>query len=120
MSTLTRLAAFTVTFIFLSLLAACGLSRPEVWMHTPIPKETLYAYDGTKPIFNEKEAVLATHSLLLTSRSKPISTPRLIFVEYITTREAAKRLQLSQSKDLSNWQDSEGNVWLVILEGTWE
>ncbi len=85
----------------------------DEWLRTPIPEETLQVYKDNIPIENEIQAVIAARAKLLTSRIQPHNDPRVVSVEFISSKDAIIRMQAKESGQFY----SDEKVWLINFEG---
>ena len=85
---------------------------------TPIPQETLQAYEFDTPVRNKMDAVIAARLSLSTTRLNFTETPKVISVEEMKLSDARRR---AAQPGINTYEDRPGDtmVWLVIFEGEW-
>jgi hypothetical protein len=82
---------------------------------TPIPEETLWAYENGETIDSKLEAVILALRDLYTTRIHFAGPPRAIFVEKTSYGDAMQRVEKSAEQNLVDKQ-----VWLVVFQGEYQ
>ena len=107
------------------LLVSCSLSSQnrateDLTYLTPIPLETLQAYQAGTAITNKLQAVIAAQiGLYAPPHFKPLGTPQVVLAEELSLQDARKRVEQPGS---TTYEDRPGDtkVWLVVFESDWQ
>ena len=86
---------------------------------TPVPEETLQAYELNQPVGNQLEAVMAAHYALQTTRIEPVETPQVIYAEKMTLQAALDRIDPEGKESNVAHHSSALEAWLVVYKGKW-
>ena len=88
---------------------------------TPIPPETLQAYQFSLPIDDKMETVIAARrSLDTTIYMFYTEQPTVVSVEEMRLEDALKRVAQPGVTNTSEERPGDMKVWLVIFEGKWQ
>jgi hypothetical protein len=82
---------------------------------TPIPEETVWAYEHQGSIEGKMEAVIIAQRELYTTRLDFTGLPRAIYVEEMSYRGAMQMVGDSAEENLGDKR-----VWLVVFEGEYQ
>ena len=87
---------------------------------TPIPRETLQAYQWDTPVGNKMDAVILARLSLDTTRLSFTEEPKVVLAEKMRLEDARKHIV--QPGVINTYEDTSGDakVWLVIFEGEWQ
>ena len=87
---------------------------------TPIPKETLQAYQWDTPVRNKMDAVILARLSLDTTRLSYTEEPKVVLAEEMRCEDALKRV--AQPGVIKTYEERSGDakVWLVLFEGDWQ
>ena len=120
-------AASTVPMVIATILltgcstfAGQGAATEDTAYMTPIPKETLQAYQWDTPVRNKMDAVILARLSLDTTRLSYTETPKVLSVEEMSLEDARKRV--AQPGVFKTYEEGSGDakVWLVLFEGDWQ
>ena len=104
-----------------STFAGQGTATDDTAYLTPIPKETLQAYQFDTPIRNKMDAVIAARrSLDMTIYMFYTEEPTVVSVEEMRLEDALKRVAQPGVTNTSEERSEDMKVWLVIFEGEWQ
>lgn len=109
---------FFPAILFLSGCTSLPLDDSHVYL-TPVPEETLQAYELNQPIDNRLAAVIAAHYALQTTRIEPVEKPYVIYAEKMTHQAALDRIDLEGNQSNVAHDLSGTIVWLVVYKGKW-
>jgi len=100
--------------------AGQGAATEDTAYLTPIPKETLQAYQWDTPVRNKMDAVIVARLSLDTTALNYTEEPKVVLVEAMRLEQTRK--YIVQPGVIEIYVDTPGNakVWLVIFEGDWE
>ena len=90
-----------------------GQSSFEEWLRTPIPEETLWAYNGKTPVESNKQAVIAVRHYLSGGHFYANGYPEVVSVDFINFEDAKTRMQL---KDGIHDIPPDQKVWFIVFE----
>ena len=121
-----KLASVVPIVIAAILLTGCstfagqGAATEDTAYMTPIPKETLQAYQWDTPVRNKMDAVILARLSLDTTRLSYMETPKVLSVEEMSLADARKRV--AQPGVFKTYEEGSGDakVWLVLFEGDWQ
>ena len=101
-------------------LAGQGAEIEDTAYLTPIPRETLQAYQFGSPVRNKMDAVILARLSLDTTRLSFTEEPKVVLAEKMRLEDARKHIV--QPGVINTYEDTSGDakVWLVIFEGDWE
>jgi len=97
-----------------------GAETEDTAYLTPIPRETLQAYQWDTPIRNKMDAVIVARLSLDTTRLSYTEGPKVVLAEEMRLEDA--RRHIVQPGVINTSEDTAGDmkVWLVIFEGEWQ
>src|SRR3990172_5958055 len=98
-----------------------GAATEDTAYLTPIPKETLQAYQFGPPVRNKMEAVIAARrSLDNDIYMYYTEQPAVLSVEEMRLADALKRVTQAGVINTSEERLGDKQVWLVLFEGEWQ
>ena len=87
---------------------------------TPIPKETLQAYQWDTPVRNKMDAVILARLSLDTTALSYTEEPKVVLAEAMRLEEARKYIVQPGIIKTYEERSEVAKVWLVIFEGDWQ
>ena len=87
---------------------------------TPIPRETLQAYQWDTPVRNKMDAVIHARLSLDTTRLSYAEEPKVVLAEEMRLEDARKHIVQPAVINTDEDQPGDMKVWLVIFEGEWQ
>jgi hypothetical protein len=105
-----------------STFAKQGTATEDTAYLTPIPRETLDAYQWDTPVRNKMDAVIAARLSLDTTRLEYTEEPKVVLAEEMRFDDARRRVAQPGFLNVINTEEIPGdaNVWLVLFEGDWQ
>src|SRR3989304_3760938 len=87
---------------------------------TPIPKETLQAYQWDTAVKNKIDAVILARLSLDTTRLSYTAEPKVVLAEEMRFEDVRRRV--SQRGVITTFEERSGEakVWLGLFEGGWQ
>ena len=113
-----------ITIVLLMLAAAYAYSTyfrfpiDETAYLTPIPWETVGAYENIYPIDSRFDAVIAARRRISSSRRQSEGIPKVIFAERLNYAEAKGKILPPNASDRDH-DVKDSRVWFVVFEGRW-
>ena len=116
---------FALTLVLLlgcSTLAGQDSATEDTAYLTPVPRETLQAYQFDTPIRNKMEAVIAARLSLDTTRLEYTEELKVVLAEEMSFEDASRRVAQPGFLHVINTEEIPGDtkVWLVLFEGDWQ
>jgi len=110
----------TILLMGCSTFAGQGVATEDNAYLTPIPKETLQAYQFDTPVRNKMDAVIVARLSLDTTRLSYTEEPKVVLAEEMRCQDARKHIV--QPGVINTYEDTSGDakVWLVLFEGDWQ
>ena len=99
-----------------------GAATEDTAYLTPIPKETLQAYQFDTPVRSKMDAVIAARLSLDTTRLSYTDEPKVVLAEEMSFEDARRRVAQPGFLNVINTEEIPGDtqVWLVLFEGNWQ
>jgi hypothetical protein len=112
----------TILFIGCSASTGQGTTTEDTAHLTPIPKETLHAYQFGSPIDDRSEAVTVAWLSLDTTRLSYTETPKVLLAEEARFEDARRQVAQTPFFRMTSAEEIPGDtkVWLVLFEGDWQ
>ena len=85
---------------------------------TPIPLETVFAYQVNYPIDSKMDAVIAARKELASSRLRSKEIPNVIYIDYLSYGKA-KDKTIPENASSNDVFPSYKMIWIVVFEGQW-
>jgi len=112
----------TTAILLLGCSTSAGQGSPteDTAYLTPIPKETLQAYQWDTPVRNKMDAVILARLSLDTTRLSYTAEPKVVLAEEMRFEDARRRV--AQRGVINTFEERSGDakVWLVLFEGDWQ
>ena len=120
-ASIVQIVISTILFMGCSTFAGQDIATEDTAYLTPIPRETLQAYQFDTPVRNKMEAVIAARrSLDNTIYMFYTEEPAVLSVEEMRLEDALKRVAQAGVFNTSEERLGDRKVWLVIFEGEWQ
>ncbi len=110
----------TIPLTGCSTISGQGAATEDTSYLTPIPKETLQAYQWDTPVRNKMDAVIAARLSLDTTALNYTEEPKVVLAEEMRCEDARKHIV--QPGAINTYEDTAGDskVRLVLFEGDWQ
>lgn len=102
-----------------STFAGQGVATENTAYLTPIPKETLQAYQWDTPVRNKIDAVIHARLSLDTTRLSFTEEPKVVMAEEMSCDAARKHIVQPGVIRTYEERSEDAEVWLVLFEGDW-
>ena len=110
----------TILLTGCSTFAGQGAATEDTAYLTPIPRETLQAYQWDTPVRNKMDAVILARLSLDTTALIYTEEPKVVLAEEMSCEDARKHIIQPGVINTDEDQPGDMKVWLVIFEGDWQ
>jgi len=85
---------------------------------TPVPLETVFAYQVNYPIYSKLDAVIAARKELASSRLRSKEIPKVVYIDYLIYGKA-KDKTIPKNASSNDVFPLYKMIWIVVFEGQW-